>query len=163
MLHFLTIQCHYFYPSIFLTIFNFTLIIRHNIMTGVNVVLACGNHTCGIFFNDRPAFFTEWYLLLVYIYWTISLNLYQPNFGLSWSLHMFCQVFCEKDLHACNFIKKRLQDRCFPVNIKNFFKTAFIEQLLTASNESILLRLNCAFSWDESRDNFWLVPGRVQN
>ena len=28
-------------------------------------------------------------------------------------------------LMACNFIKKRLQDRCFPVNIATFLRTAF--------------------------------------
>ena len=34
-------------------------------------------------------------------------------------------------LQTCNFIKKRLQHRCFPVNISNFLRTAsFIEHLL---------------------------------
>ena len=33
-------------------------------------------------------------------------------------------------LQACNFIKKRLQQRCFPVNIAKFLRTAsFIEHL----------------------------------
>ena len=33
-------------------------------------------------------------------------------------------------LKACNFIKKRLQHRCFPLNIAKFLKTAFfIEHL----------------------------------
>ena len=30
-----------------------------------------------------------------------------------------------KDLQACNSIKKRLQHRCFPVNIAKFLRTAF--------------------------------------
>ena len=34
------------------------------------------------------------------------------------------------DLKACHFIKKRLQHRCFPVNIAKILKTAFfIEHL----------------------------------
>ena len=33
-------------------------------------------------------------------------------------------------LKACNFIKKRLQHKCFPANIANFFRTSFfIEHL----------------------------------
>ena len=30
------------------------------------------------------------------------------------------------DLKACNFIKKRLQYRCLPVNIAKLLKTAFV-------------------------------------
>ena len=29
-------------------------------------------------------------------------------------------------LQACNFIKKRFQRRCFPVNIAKFFRTIFL-------------------------------------
>ena len=29
-------------------------------------------------------------------------------------------------LKACNFIKKRLRHRCFPMNIAKFFRTAFL-------------------------------------
>ena len=39
-------------------------------------------------------------------------------------------IFTEKRLKACDFIKKRLQHRCFPVNIAKFLRTAFfIEHL----------------------------------
>ena len=51
-----------FHSAIFLPIFNFTIITRHNVMTcdleshniAINVVWACDNHTCGVFFNGRP-------------------------------------------------------------------------------------------------------------
>ena len=33
---------------------------------------------------------------------------------------LFNKVACQK---ACNFIKKRLQHRCFPVNIAKFLRT----------------------------------------
>ena len=40
-------------------------------------------------------------------------------------------------LQACNLIEKRLQDRCFPVNIENFLRTPITknicEQLLLQS------------------------------
>ena len=45
-------------------------------------------------------------------------------------------------LNACNFLKNRLQCKCFPVNIAKFFKTSFsIEHLW-----SMLLRLNLNLS-----------------
>ena len=31
------------------------------------------------------------------------------------------------DLKACHFIKKRLQHRCFPVNIANFLRTPILK------------------------------------
>ena len=33
-------------------------------------------------------------------------------------------------LKACNFIKKRLQHRCFPVNIAKFLRTSFFTEYL---------------------------------
>ena len=33
--------------------------------------------------------------------------------------------FTEKHLKACNFIKKRLQHRCFPVKFAKFLKAPF--------------------------------------
>ena len=35
-----------------------------------------------------------------------------------------------KDVRVCNFIKKRLQHRCFPVNIAKFLRTAYFKDLL---------------------------------
>ena len=32
-------------------------------------------------------------------------------------------------LLACNFIKRRLQDSCFPVNIGKFLRTAFLQNI----------------------------------
>ena len=45
---------------------------------------------------------------------------------LCWNLFLIklCQV---ADLKACNLIKKRLQHRCFPLNIDKFLKTAFLQ------------------------------------
>ena len=34
------------------------------------------------------------------------------------------------DLEDCNFIKRRLQRRCFPVKFAKFFRTFFTEHLL---------------------------------
>ena len=38
-------------------------------------------------------------------------------------------------LPACNFIKKRLQHRCFPLDIAKFLETYFEEHLLTAASD----------------------------
>ena len=44
---------------------------------------------------------------------------------------MLDKLFWKTALKAYNFIKKRLQQRCFPVNIAKFLWTAFfIEHLL---------------------------------
>ena len=46
--------------------------------------------------------------------------------------HLRWSLFFNEDagLQTCNFIKKRLQCRCFPVNIAKFLRTAvFIEHL----------------------------------
>ena len=44
------------------------------------------------------------------------------------------------DLHASNFIKKRLQYRCFPMNIVKFLKnTYFEEHLITLTASKHLL------------------------
>ena len=32
-------------------------------------------------------------------------------------------------LKICNFFKKRLQDRCFPVNIAKFFRTYILKNI----------------------------------
>ena len=42
----------------------------------------------------------------------------------------FVGVFFNKiaGFQACNFIKKRLQNRCFPVNIAKFFKSTYFEE-----------------------------------
>ena len=37
------------------------------------------------------------------------------------------EVFCKKK--ACNFIKKRLQHRCFPVKFKKFSKTFILKKI----------------------------------
>ena len=39
---------------------------------------------------------------------------------------------------TCNFIKKRLQHRCFPVNFGKFIKTYFEEHLRTPASEENL-------------------------
>ena len=39
-------------------------------------------------------------------------------------------MFFKIGLQACNIIKKRLQHRCFPVNIAKFLRTAFSTEQL---------------------------------
>ena len=65
------------------------------------------------------------------------------NFAIFTGEHLCWSLFNKvAGLNACNFLKKRLQCKCFPVNIAKFFKTSFsIEQLW-----SILLRLNLNLS-----------------
>ena len=54
------------------------------------------------------------------------------NFALFTEKHLRWSLFFNKfaSLNACNFFKKRLQHRCFAVNIAKFLRTAsFIEHL----------------------------------
>ena len=54
------------------------------------------------------------------------------NFSIFTGKHLCRGFFFNKvaGLHAWDFIKKRLQYRCFPVNIAKFLRTAFIKQHL---------------------------------
>ena len=48
------------------------------------------------------------------------------------------------DLKACSFIKKKLQHRCFPVNIVKFLKTAFLHVIQVIFElRFFLLRSTC--------------------
>ena len=58
---------------------------------------------------------------------------------------LFNKVTC---FQACNFIKKNLQYRCFPVNITKFLRTVFFIENL----RWLLLNL---FDCDESCDEEW--------
>ena len=53
------------------------------------------------------------------------------------------------DLQACDFIKKRLQHRCFPVNIATFLRTPILKnsckRLLLNDSFVAILRLGCKF------------------
>ena len=62
----------------------------------------------------------------------IFCNLYRKTSVLEFLLN--------KRLHACNFIKKRLQVRCFPVNITKFLKVPLSKNIF----EQLLLFLNPA-------------------
>ena len=44
--------------------------------------------------------------------------------------------FFAASLQVCNFIKKRLQRWCFPVNIMNFFKNTFFYRALPVAASS---------------------------
>ena len=44
-------------------------------------------------------------------------------------------------LKPCNFIKIRLQDRCFPVNIAKFLKTPFVK---TEAATGCVLKKRCS-------------------
>ena len=48
------------------------------------------------------------------------------------------QPFADVLLPACNFLKKRLRDRCFPVNYAKFFKnTFFIEHFRMTASDTV--------------------------
>ena len=81
----------------------------------------------------RTSFFTEhfrWLLLLVYTAYCQK----QPP-----GVRMFCkkslntcvEVFFNKvaGLQACDFVKKRLQHRCFPVKFTKFLRTPFLKYI----------------------------------
>ena len=53
------------------------------------------------------------------------------NFAIFTGKYLFWSVFNKNvGLEACNFIKKRLQDRCFPVNTAKFSRTHFFTEHL---------------------------------
>ena len=54
-------------------------------------------------------------------------------------------------LHACNFIKKRLQQWCFPVNITKFLRTPF-------SYRTTLVLLQCILCQCIVNVIVWIVP-----
>ena len=43
------------------------------------------------------------------------------------SKEIFLKTPVFESVKACNFIKKRLQRKCFPVNIAKFLRTAFLQ------------------------------------
>ena len=50
------------------------------------------------------------------------------NFATVTGKHLCCSLFLIKlRTYACNFIKRRLQHRCCPVNIAKFFRTVFLQ------------------------------------
>ena len=52
------------------------------------------------------------------------------NFAIFTGKHLCWDLFLLKlHLKACNFIKKRLQPRCLPVNIAKFLKTAIFKNI----------------------------------
>ena len=57
------------------------------------------------------------------------------------------QSKCRKK--ACNFVKKRIQHRCFPVNIAKFLRTAFsTEHLLLFLNPEAYLETRQTSKWE---------------
>ena len=58
--------------------------------------------------------------------WNINNSLWYRSIHTQMFLKMdVLATFIEKHLKACNFIKKRLQHKCFPVNIAKFLRSAF--------------------------------------
>ena len=66
------------------------------------------------------------------IWWSSHRRYFIKNFGL-----ISFAIFTGKNLKACSFIKKRLQNKCFPVNIANFLKTPILKIIC----ERLLLHL----------------------
>ena len=52
-------------------------------------------------------------------------------------------------LQACNFIEKRLQQRCFPVNIAKSLRTVFYRKPLVAVSDNNLAVTNLSFNKEE--------------
>ena len=69
------------------------------------------------------------------VFWMfLKISQYSPE-------NTYVRIFFEKvaGLKACNFIKKRLKYRCFPVNIAKFLRTVFfIGNLLWCYNNGAL-------------------------
>ena len=76
------------------------------------------------------------------------------NFAIFTGKHLCCSLFLiKRGLQACNFIEKRLQHRCFPVNIAKFLRTP-ISSCLFISPVSSYQLINCSFTLHRSRKNF---------
>ena len=57
-------------------------------------------------------------VLFLFCFFDFIFVFYSPSFS-SWSCFLLSFVFIS-GLQACNFIKKRLQQRCFPVKFVKF-------------------------------------------
>ena len=76
---------------------------------------------------------------VVWLYDMLNINFHdmldcfteKVTFSLTKNIDVFCK-FC-KILCTCNFIKKRLWHRCFPVNFAKFPRTPFLKEHLRAT------------------------------
>ena len=60
---------------------------------------------------------------------------------------------------ACNFIKKRLWQRCFPVNFAKFLRTPFVtEHLWTTASEPNSMKLHLWISEEHLSVLFYAIP-----
>ena len=71
-------------------------------------------------------------LMLSWEIYEFFLSTHQMCFMKTAALKNFA-VFTGK-LQACNFIKNRLQNRCFPVNIAKFLRTAISKNICSMSS-----------------------------
>ena len=63
---------------------------------------------------------------LFFVYFQVQKDIQSSFSKNDLSAHYALHATTKSDtLNACNFIKKRLQHRCFPVNIGNFLRAAF--------------------------------------
>ena len=72
------------------------------------------------------------------------------NFKIFTGKHLCWSLFFNKvaGLQACNFIKKRLQRKCFPLNIAKSLRTAFKEHLWWILNKN-----HCIISTSPNKHN----------
>ena len=85
------------------------------------------------------------------------------NFAIFTEKHLCCSLFliC---LKACNFIKKTLQHRCFPMNIAKFLRTPILrniwEQLLLETQTYITYPWSALLSLVEKSLIGWFIMHR---
>ena len=75
------------------------------------------------------------------------------NFTKFTGKHLCWSLFFNKvsGLEACNFIKKRLQHRCFPVNFVEFLRTSFSTKHLPLTASPVLRK------WLTVKSSFFLI------
>ena len=77
-------------------------------------------------------------------HWSCSVKKAVPkNFVIFTIKHLCWSLSSIKLQQACNFIKRRLQDRCFPVNIAKILKTPILKN----SCKRLLLNFLLFFVW----------------
>ena len=66
------------------------------------------------------------------------------NLAIFTGKHLWRNLFCNEnaDLQFCNFIQRRLQPKCFPVNIAKFLRTPVLKNICERLFERFPTRIN---------------------
>ena len=68
------------------------------------------------------------------------------NFAIFTRKHLCWSLFLILVLQPCNYIKKQLQHRCFPLNIAEFWRTSNLKNIC----EQLLLKFNESAFWSRN-------------